>query len=545
MLVAFPFSSRDQSLALANLQWIAELGSQNHDIILFVDDDVDAMKELAAASKCFRSAKVVKLDKCETTKWPIVQNHVWRRIVDYIDFHKLYPFFMQEDDAIILHRDSYDQIESEYKRCGKPFMGYLEYAGDKERQHQNGVGMYRDIYELAPLLMAAPTEDNGKNYMAWDWSGGPEVVPQMHVSRLIQFAYKKEAELLKDETLSWLNPDAAVFHTCKDVRIFDMLRKRIKGECVSGQNVSASRDTQEPKGRIKTPPDWPEGSTPSSPTLTCDIFIKTYDKVSDWHACAMRSIEKYATGFRRTVVVGQQPIESYRAMQVHKLTADQRTDADYILTTDSDCIFSTQVNPRTFMRHGKTIWLHRSWESAVKQEGDAVLRWRIGMKNFMGVDPQREFMCRHPEMLPRWIYAAFRMFCFERHGKTLEQWILADKDFADWNVLGHYAWTFHREAFYWIDQDREEPPPMTLKQFWGGHEPIDPRRTEIEAILAGGIVVLHQPPGPIQRLVESIQTAPVKKQRRGKRMKRAMSPEHKAKLVESLELARASKLAKA
>ncbi len=204
--------------------------------------------------------------------------------------------------------------------------------------------------------------------------------------------------------------------------------------------------------------------------------------------------------------------------------------------TDSDCVFSTPVTPQTYMRNGKTIWLHRSWEAAVKQEGDAVLKWKRGMTNFFGTEPQREFMCRHPEMIPRWLFSAFRIFCFERHGKTMEEWVLGDKDFADWNMLGYYAWKFHREVFCWIDQDRETPPPMTLKQYWGGHTPIEPHIPEMERIIAGGIEVQHVPPGPILR-TETPVAAP-KKQKRGKRMKQR-SPEEQAKINERMAKARA------
>lgn len=564
MLVCIPYCERDHSRATALLRWIAELGNvSGHDVVLFPDEGVDYSEDLRIAQSCFKTAAVNPIDKPISTAWPISANHAWKRVVDWVDYFKRYPMLYLETDAIPLVPDWLNRIESEYLKDGKPFMGYLEYSSDPERRHMNGVAVYRDIHQLAPSALSAPTDHDGANFMAFDWAGKDEVVPQMHVSPLFQFQYKKEAGLLRDETLSWLKPEAVIFHTCKDVRIFDLLRARLgwKAAPVAPVNTQAVPD--------KT------GATaafaPASRGLTCDIFIKTYDKVTDWHDFALRSIARHCTGFRRTVVIGHQPVESYQAMQVHKLNADLYTDADYILTTDSDTIFACPVTPETYMRDGKTIWLHRTWKDALAQEGDAVMRWHRGMTKFFGAEPPFEFMCRHPELIPRWLYSAFRIFCFERHGKTMAEWVETDKEFADWNMLGYYAWLYHREAFYWINQSEVAPPPLTVKQYWGGHTPIEPHIAEMEAIIAGGVEIVHTPnnsisnnqPGgagaspaefagsrsakehPESPGAEEQKPALSKSTRRKKKVKRVLTPEHKAALRAALERARAAKAQKA
>lgn len=478
MLVAFTFCQKDSAIALAGLQWIAEMGGVgDHSMLITVPEGVDYKAHKAAAESAFSKVTLNVIDDV-SSGWPFGANHAWKRTVDFIDHFKLGAFLFMEADAVALYPEWLDDIDDEYKAAGKPFMGFREYKTNAERTHMNGVGVYRDIYQLAPSLMSAPTPSDvrqvGENHMAFDWAGKDQVVPLMHESNLFQFQYKKEEALMLDESLSWLNKDAAIFHTCKNPRFIELLRAKRGGQVISRQ------------------PHKPEidGSNPS-PAIVTDIFIKTYDKVAGWHAFAMRSIEKYCTGFRRTVVVGQQPVEGYQEMQVVKLTADKYSDADNILFTDSDCIFSRPVSPETYMRDGKPIWLHRSWESALQQEGDAVMKWNRGMKGFFGIEPPREFMCRHPEFVPRWLLIAFRQFCKAKHGVTLEQWILKDTQFADWNMLGMYAWLYHRECFHWIDQDTETPPPMTLKQYWGGHTPIEPNIPEIERIISGGVEVVH------------------------------------------------------
>ncbi len=484
MLVVLPFSRRDQALALANLQWISELGNvAAHDIVLFADRDVDCTNHLAVAESCFKSAKVAPVDKCTTDKWPISQNHVWKRIVDYVDYNQLYPFLLLESDAVFLVPTALNQIAREFLECGKPFSGYLEYAGDAQRRHMNGVAVYGDVYKHAPSLVTGATASDDPNPIAFDWAGGREVAGKMHVSKLFQFVYKKEDELLKDESLSWLNPEAVIFHTCKNVRLIDLLRARKNG-VVLPLATHPEWQTAPYNAPIFTEDQLKMIHKPLSGGLTCDIFIKTYDKVADWHGYAMRSIEKFCTGFRKTVIVGQQPVEGYQQMQVQKLTADLRTDADYILFTDSDCIFSTPVTPQTYMRDGRSIWLHRNWTAELERDA-GLMKWRRGMAKFFGIEPPFEFMCRHPEMIPRWLLVAFRMFCQQRHGMTMEAWVLKDKEFADWNILGMYAWLYHRECFHWINQDDETPPPMTVEQYWGGHTQIGPHIPEMEAILSG------------------------------------------------------------
>ncbi len=516
MLCVIPYCRRDQHLTKALLAWIAEMGmvSGRHDLLLVPDEDVDYADDLAVGKSCFKSAIVNPIDRC-TAPWPFSQNHVWKRTVDYVDHFKMGPFLFLENDAVPLVPDWLNRIEDEYRACGKPFMGYLEYRTDPERRHMNGVGVYVDVHDNAPSLLSAPTPSDptmvGQNHMAWDWAGKDEVVPRMHVTRLIQFQYKKEDMLLQDESLAWLDPEAVLFHTCKNPRLIELLRARrngvrlpvIKPEWKVLHERQAAKFSEPSLRRIEdcTKDELRsaatavgmgfESRTYNAMPFTTDIYIKTYAKVADWHVWAMKSIEKYCTGFRRTLVVGDQPSEGYQQMQVMKLTADRQTDADFILFTDSDCIFALPVTPETYMRDGKPIWLHRSWGAAVKQEGDTVLKWQRGMRKFFGIEPPREFMCRHPEMIPRWLLSAFRLFCQTRHGMTMEQWVLADHEFADWNMLGMYAWLYHRECFHWIDQDAETPPTITVKQYWGGHTPIEPHIAEIEAIIAGGAEIVH------------------------------------------------------
>lgn len=500
MLVAFLFCAHDRELAFKNLQWSAEIGvGSGHKILVVCPSGVsasDAQKALSLAQEAFDEATLYHLTDDCSTGWPFGPNFMFRRTVDYVAHYNLWPILLQESDAWFLTGDGLDRIQAEWDAAhaaGKRFMGYKEFEGQTDREHMNGVGVWDDVNRYAPKALDVPwPQEPGEvreNRMAFDMAGREDILPLLKVSRLFQFQYKQEEKLLKDTSLSFLNPDAVIFHTEKTGKLVELLRKK-RAHVVLKENLQDAGF--DPLAEIKRKNGW-ENPVMLHEGLQTDIFIKTYSKVADWHQWAMKSIAKYASGFRRTLVVGEQRVEGYQQMQIVKLSADQHTDADFILFTDSDCLFTLPVTPATYLRNGKPIWLMRSWESALSKEGDAVMRWQRGMQKFFGMAPPHEFMCRHPEMIPRWLLIAFRAFCQTKHGKTLAEWLVNDHEFADWNILGMYAWLYHRECFCWINQDTEIPPVLTVKQYWGGHTPIEPHIHEMQAILNGGVAVVHVP----------------------------------------------------
>jgi hypothetical protein len=215
--------------------------------------------------------------------------------------------------------------------------------------------------------------------------------------------------------------------------------------------------------------------------MTVDLFIKTCERDAPYHAQCLRSIDRFCTGFRDTVVRNGEHPKGYLDQQIVKLHADTHSDADMFLVTDSDTLFTEPVTPVSFMRDGKPIWYMTPWNAEMLAH-PGMKAWFDVMKNFFGEDSPAEFMRRQPFMFPREVLVGLREFCMEKHGIPIEEYVYREGVFSEWNVLGMYCWLHHRDLFYWMDTD-VECPPMKAFQMWS-HAPIGQNMVEIERILA-------------------------------------------------------------
>jgi len=212
---------------------------------------------------------------------------------------------------------------------------------------------------------------------------------------------------------------------------------------------------------------------------TTDLFIKTCSHDRDYHEHCLASIEKFCTGFRNVVVIDGEHPQGYLHQQIVKLYADTYTDADFILITDSDTLFTRPVTPETYFRDGKIEWIHTPFTEELK----AAVPWFNVMAEFARSAPPSEFMRRQPFMLPAWLLRELRQWCEFSHGITLDKYVMNAGRFSEFNILGHYAWKFHQGRFHWIDSSKDELPELTVRQFWS-HDPIASNIEEIGRILA-------------------------------------------------------------
>lgn len=215
-----------------------------------------------------------------------------------------------------------------------------------------------------------------------------------------------------------------------------------------------------------------------------DIFIRSYPGDAAYHEKCLASIAKYCIGFRRVVEVIKEdpsPKIGYLAQQVDKMEADLHTDADFILITDSDTIFTVPVTPETYLRDGKVIWLHTPFDAEMLAH-PGTRAWFDCMTRFAGAEPPSEMMRRQPFMLPRWLLSDLRMWCEFAHRKTLRNYVMDAQTFSEFNVCGHHAWRHHHERFAWVDTSKDPLPELTVRQFWS-HDPISKNIEEINQIL--------------------------------------------------------------
>jgi hypothetical protein len=218
-----------------------------------------------------------------------------------------------------------------------------------------------------------------------------------------------------------------------------------------------------------------------NPLMTTDIFIKSYHKDFPWLSYCLRSIQKFASGFKEIVIVipdtddlshltAERVVkvkeygEPYMFQQSVKMHADLYSDADAFVYMDSDCVFTEPVTPESFLTDGRPDWLYTPWE---KVGEDAQRAWGEVMTKCIGKPPPAEFMRRSAQLIPRWALQEFRGFIAERHEVSLEHYIMSQpgRYFTEYNCIGFYLWLHHRDKVNWINTE-ERLPPSVVRQFW-------------------------------------------------------------------------------
>lgn len=546
MILVYCYSTVDQSLALKNVRWWNELGDyQKHEIVVGWDKRCDptVVDEIQAElTKTFKKVHPLPF-RAEIDGWPQGANYFFRTTAARLETKPdTRCFFWMEPDAIPLREGWLDAIQAEYERFKKPFMGdrvQVQVDGKDVPLHMSGVGVY-------PLPLH---RYSGEAYMAfdiaWDMAGRDKIVSQAHFTRLIEHAWKHPRFTSIDELRTQIRPEAVLFHSSKDGSLIDLLRgrKQLDAAITGGSQSSAHpKDTDEPVSPSPITPfpvpqsDQPAESpalaqvfttgvllsegggeafsvtgaaTGNGPTPTrgafnpvADIFIRTYPADYPWLNHSIRSIQRFASGFRKVWIVSPEafpfPVElegfewkqlneesedGYLSQQIHKLYADVITDygADYILHIDSDTLFTRPVTPADFFQGDKLIWYFTPYE-------DTQTPWKPITEKFMDEEVANEFMRRLPMMMPRWLYPKLREFCFKHHKRIISEYIRTQpyREFSEFNALGAFAYRFYRDKFHWVNTLDEALPPPFARQFfsWGGI--TEEVKKEIAEIFKGG-----------------------------------------------------------
>jgi FkbM family methyltransferase len=218
---------------------------------------------------------------------------------------------------------------------------------------------------------------------------------------------------------------------------------------------------------------------------TIDIFIKTYYKDFPWLEFCLKSIKKFASGFRDIVIVSDndgrkipssitdilpvkvfysslpkppseitQPV-GYIWQQIIKLQWMDYSDADNVLIMDSDEMFSEPTTPNDFKDlEGKWRWFYRDWKFA----GDAIC-WKQPTTVFLDEAPLYEAMCVHGFIFNRYVTSNLLDYVKRIHGINM-LWELFDKkkltNLSEFNAFGSFIFN-HDSIFYskYINNDTQ------------------------------------------------------------------------------------------
>ncbi len=515
MLVALSFHPGDERVCLKLAGWIRELGPYpSHSVLLICDVrcglSAAIRQELDGAG--FDSIEQLT-NQSIIDGWKVAPNFVFNLVARHIAATNNQPFLWLEPDVIPMSKNWLDALQTAYRLGNKPFMG--DYVNvDNVPPHMSGIAIYP-----GDLIAAGAGDALIAGDIPWDVVSAAQVLPKLHKTNLIGHAWKHPPFNNQGEVdnLRAQHPEMVLFHADKSGSLIDLLRAELSGG-VESRHATSGLWTQLPEKHTEMEPSEPGqsdktvvsgSSAPPAQSFTCDIFIKTWPPDYPWLEYCIRSIEKFATGFRRTIViydlekdvfapflghstavihpVSAQP-DGYLWQQVVKLDADKYTDAPFILYMDSDTIFTRPVTPENYLtvfNGGKVIWMITPYDK-VKTP------WQPIVEKFLKRPVAFETMRRHPMVIPRWLLTELRAFCEREHGQPLDQYILSQphRAFSEFNAIGAFAFQFFHDEFVWVNTEEippEEWPTLTVMQSWSRGGLTDEIKKVYDEILAAPV----------------------------------------------------------
>lgn len=532
MIVVVHFCAKDAWLAEKNLKWCILLeGKTRQHAVLACDTETpkDALDRIRSlAREYFSNVDEYVFGAPRFKTWPWAPNHCWQTVARYMPQHYKDSWFWWEADATPLRANWLNDIEDEYNRAKKPFMGAF-IKGVVPWGHMNGCGVYPS--DPARFTVQAFLQTTNKQ-LAWDVAMSKEIIRSLHnANHLFQHCWTWDKDGLpslggniEPSFKTW--PDVsesphrvdfrhALYHRCKDGSIIDRCMEQIAIKASESQNAAKTVGVTK---TIETPKIHSNGS--------CRILIVTYRKDFPWLDYSIRSIHKFCSGFSGvTVAIPRVDVDLYnqqigprkgvklylydeipgKGMLQHMeriCSADQICVKDqFILHVDADCIFHDPVTPDEYIVKDRPVYVFRSYDSLIDSKTGRVSdchQWKSVVRINIGEEPEVYSMCRHPSCFPVDFYPTFRLHVETVHKMPFKDYVLSCRNefpqtFAEFPAMGAWAWNHMRDRFYWVDVVKNGAPKDRLKAFWS-HSGLDARqdsnqslptpRMEIETMLS-------------------------------------------------------------
>lgn len=246
--------------------------------------------------------------------------------------------------------------------------------------------------------------------------------------------------------------------------------------------------------------------------MIVDIFCVTYHKDARWLEYMLRSVQKYAKGFRQTIVIYPtrdegvlapvcekfsfvkafsfvEDADGHMLQNALKTMCDEFSDADYFFHLDSDCVFTEEARPEDYMTDGKCDILFAPYSTLAHVPGG--VPWQGITSAALGVPVIVETMRRFPFLYPRWLYAEVRKRIEAVHKKTFVKYVLeapliggAFRGYSEFNALGVAALNFWPKEFHAYNVNYHCKPGK-VRQFWSHSGLTEGEREQLEEITKG------------------------------------------------------------
>lgn len=211
---------------------------------------------------------------------------------------------------------------------------------------------------------------------------------------------------------------------------------------------------------------------------TIDIFIKTYHRDFKWLKYALESIKRNVFQYNNLILLVPEHEKhlfdtrelpkrtmlfyvkergnGYLFQQWCKLSAYKYSSADFIMMSDSDCIFTRAIYLQDYIRDDKPQILYTSWEKV----GDAVC-WREPTEKIIGEEVPWETMRRNCLIYHRSTLGNLSIW-----KPDLENIVMNSERFSEFNLIGSYAYKFEQEKYKFVNTDDWTYVPPLAEQLW-------------------------------------------------------------------------------
>jgi len=251
LLLCLAYCQKDVALAKSLLTWMGELGGPypGYSILLAADNAVGMplKTELHAQAKdLFGHVETMMVDvPANQQGWPKGANRMFHQASRQVKECFRQPFLWLEPDCVPLKPSWLIELDAEYNRSPKRLMGCFVRAKQAGMPsiYLPGCSIYpNDVHDL----LAKSCEKPG----AWDIESATLTIPRAANTALIQdffgqidlaptFVAEKKPDSPKNSLpLSFLRPEAVLFHRCKDGSLIGLLRRTRSVEAVESAKDS-------------------------------------------------------------------------------------------------------------------------------------------------------------------------------------------------------------------------------------------------------------------------------------------------------------------
>jgi hypothetical protein len=213
--------------------------------------------------------------------------------------------------------------------------------------------------------------------------------------------------------------------------------------------------------------------------MKCDIFIRSYDKDSEWLKYCVKSIKKYVSGINDIIITYPEkhnickqdlcknfeikPIvnNGYIDQQITKLNAYKYCDSDttHILFIDSDACFTNFFNPSLLLKNNCPIIHMTPYCSFIYENDKPALRWKSITENFLKINIDYEFMRQSPYLYEKQTLIQLQDWFYDNHNILLQEYLKEMKvpEISEFNLIGAFIYYFTNKNNYSFINTLYEP----------------------------------------------------------------------------------------